>query len=243
MEWFELIVSFLALTVLEIVLGIDNLILLAVLTERLPAEQRKKARYWGLTFAWVTRLILLGTAVWMTKLTYPVIAVSVVTLSFRDIFLIVGGGFLLVKATQEIHQAILPDRKSIATQADKQALFWSIVLQVGIMDVVFSLDSVLTAIGLTTHFWIMAVAITTAIIIMIFASNPVSRFIEKYPTLKMLALSFLLLIGMVLVADGFSFHIPRAYVYFAMSFSLIVETFNLISQAKSKRRSKKHGLD
>ncbi len=243
MEWFELIVSFLALTLLEIVLGIDNLVLLAVLTERLPYGDRKKARYWGLTFAWVTRLLLLGMAVWLTKLTRPIFEISVFSLSCRDLFLIIGGAFLLMKATQEIHRAILPDKKNMVSHSHKKVIFWSIVLQVGIMDAVFSLDSVLTAIGLTTNFGIMTIAITTAIIIMIFASQPVSRFIEKYPTLKMLALSFLILIGTVLIADGFDFHIPRAYVYFAMSFSLIVETLNLMSQSKRKRRRNTHGMD
>lgn len=235
MTWLEIIISFFTLTILEVVLGIDNLILLAVLTDRLPKTFRKKAQYYGLTFAWVTRLILLFSALWVMKLTHPLFTLYDRTFSFRDLFLITGGGFLLFKATQEIHHAVL-DTKTPPLPRAQPTLFWLVVLQIGIMDIIFSLDSVLTAIGLTSRFWIMASAITFAILMMLFAATSVNQFITKYPTLKMLALSFLILIGVLLLADGFSFHIPRAYVYFAMLFSLSVEGLNLMSRARKRKK-------
>lgn len=235
MGWFEIVVSLIALTVLEIVLGIDNLVLLSVLTDRLPREERKRARFWGLTFAWVTRLLLLASAVWLMKLNVPLLTFEGFMWSARDIFFIVGGAFLLMKATQEIHEALM--RQEIKSRAAaKKASLYTVVIQVGLMDVIFSLDSVMTAIGLTEHFFVMAFAITLAILVMVFASHSVSRIIEKYPTLKMLALSFLMLIGTVLVADGFSFHIPRGYVYFAMGFSFAVESLNLVMIHRKRRK-------
>ncbi|MDF1678205.1 MAG: TerC family protein [Legionellaceae bacterium] len=241
MEWLNLVSSLLALIILEIVLGIDNLVFLAILTEKLPHASRKRARRWGLTFAWVTRLLLLASAVWLVRLTKPVITLFEIGFSMRDLFLLVGGAFLIAKATQEIHSEVEPvELEEAPAKASKavQVSVQSVVLQVGLMDIIFSLDSVLTAVGLTPHFWVMATAITIAIIIMIWASEPVSGFIERHPTVKMLALSFLILIGMVLVADGFSFHVPRGYIYFAMVFSLGVEGLNTLKQL---RRKKQHG--
>jgi predicted tellurium resistance membrane protein TerC len=181
----------------------------------------------------MTRLLLLASAIWLTKLTTPLFTIFDHAFSGRDIFLITGGLFLLTKATQEIHAEIEPLDKDKPTVSAKKASFSMIVTQIAILDIVFSLDSVLTAIGLTQHFYLMAAAITIAIIAMIFASEPLSAFVEKHPTIKMLALSFLILIGMVLIADGFSFHIPRGYIYFAMAFSLGVEVLN---QVRRKRR-------
>jgi predicted tellurium resistance membrane protein TerC len=233
MELLDLLMSFFTLTIIEIVLGIDNLVFLAIISQRLPKHQQKKARKIGLTLAWVTRLILLASAIWLTKLTTPLFSLLGHGFSGRDIFLIMGGLFLLTKATQEIHAELeaLPENKSIKI---KPSGFLMVVTQIAILDIVFSLDSVLTAIGLTQRFYLMAAAITIAIIAMIFASEPLSTFIEKYPTIKMLAFSFLILIGMVLIADGFATHIPRGYIYFAMSFSLLVELLNHI---RRKRRS------
>jgi len=225
-----------ALIILEIVLGVDNLVFLAILTDKLPKEQRKKARRWGLSFAWVTRLLLLASAVWLVKLTTPIITFGDYGFSVRDIFLFAGGAFLIAKATQEIHFEVGEGEAELKDLRASTATFRGVGIQVGIMDIIFSLDSVLTAIGLTTRFWVMAVAITCAILVMIYASESVSRFIERYPTIKMLALSFLILIGMVLVADGLSFHVPRGYIYFAMGFSLSVEALNLL---RYKRRKKK----
>lgn len=234
MEFLDILLSLSALIILEIVLGIDNLVFLSILTEKLPREQRKSARRWGLTFAWVTRLILLASAVWLAKLTTPLFTLADFSFSARDLFLFAGGAFLIAKATQEIHHEVGEDETEIVSVGAKMLTFKKVIFQVAIMDIVFSLDSVLTAIGLTTRFWVMAAAITCAILVMIYASEPVSNFIDKHPTVKMLALTFLILIGMVLVADSFSFHVPRGYVYFAMGFSLAVEGLNLL-----KRRHKK----
>ncbi len=235
MEVIDIILSILALIILEIVLGIDNLVFLSILTEKLPREQRKKARRWGLTFAWLTRLLLLASAVWLVKLTKPLLVLGDFHMSFRDIFLLAGGAFLIVKATQEIHFEVGGGKEEAKEDYKKYPItFQGVVLQVALMDIIFSLDSVLTAIGLTSRLWVMAIAITCAILVMIFASEPVSLFIEKYPSVKMLALSFLMLIGTVLVADSFSFHIPRGYIYFSMGFSLAVEGLNLIRHRKRK---------
>ncbi|MBA2656916.1 MAG: TerC family protein [Tatlockia sp.] len=234
MEFLEIVLSLLALIVLEIVLGIDNLVFLAILTEKLPREQRKSARRWGLTFAWVTRLILLASAVWLTKLTHPLFSVAKFSFSARDLFLFVGGMFLIAKATQEIHLEIAKTTKLTVTKPKVPVSFTGVILQVALMDIIFSLDSVLTALGLTDRFMVMAAAITCAILVMVFAAEPVSHFIDKHPTLKMLALSFLILIGTVLVADSFSFHIPRGYIYFAMGFSLTVEILNQFALSRKK---------
>jgi predicted tellurium resistance membrane protein TerC len=240
MEFLDIITSLIVLVILEVVLGIDNLVILSILTEKLPAHQRKKARRWGLTFSWVTRLMLLGLAVNLIRLTRPLITISQLSLSMRDIFLILGGAFLIWKATDEIHQDVVAeeiDESDKNKMTPAKASFNIVIFQVALMDIIFSLDSVLTAVGLTSRFWVMAFAITCAILIMIFASEWVSAFIKKHPTIKMLALSYLILIGMVLVADGFSFHIPRGYLYFAMGFSLAVESLNLIK--RSRKRGKK----
>ncbi|WP_133129250.1 TerC family protein [Legionella yabuuchiae] len=236
MELLDIFLSLSALIILEIILGIDNLVFLSILTEKLPQAQRKKARRWGLTFAWVTRLILLASAVWIVKLKTPFVTWGEFSYSFRDVFLLLGGGFLIAKATQEIHFEVSNGEKEIREFQPKDITLRAVVIQVAIMDIIFSLDSVLTAIGLTDRFWVMALAITCAILVMIFASEPVSHFIERFPTVKMLALSFLILIGMVLVADSFAFHVPRGYVYFAMGFSLGVEALNLIRYSRRKNK-------
>lgn len=238
MDILDITASLLALIILEIVLGIDNLVFLSILTEKLPREQRKSARRWGLTFAWVTRLCLLASAVWLSQLTYPLVSWGDYSFSIRDLFLFSGGAFLIAKATQEIHHEMGEDEADTLQANPKVAVFKYVVLQAAVMDIIFSLDSVLTAIGLTQIFWVMALAITIAILVMIYASEPVSAFIDKHPTVKMLALSFLIMIGMMLVADSFSFHIPRAYIYFAMVFSLGVEGLNLLKRSRLKRRKR-----
>lgn len=238
MEYLDLLLSFATLTILEIVLGIDNLVFLAIITQRLPKHLQPRARRWGLTMAWVTRLILLASAIWLTKLTTPVFTIAKLGLSWRDLFLIFGGMFLLFKATQEIHGQMDPDGHLEMPTVKSSGFTW-VIVQIAVLDIIFSLDSVLTAIGLTDVFWVMAAAITIAIITMVFASEPLSKFVEKHPTVKMLALSFLILIGMVLVADGFHTHIPRGYVYFAMGFSLFVEVMNIIVRKRGKRPVKR----
>jgi predicted tellurium resistance membrane protein TerC len=239
MEFLDIISSVIVLVILEVVLGIDNLVILSILTEKLPVNQRRKARRWGLTFSWVTRLLLLSLAVELIKLTTPLFSISELSFSARDFFLIIGGAFLIWKATDEIHQDVSEagNEPAKTKTSAKKVSFKMVIFQVAIMDIIFSLDSVLTAVGLTTRYWVMAFAISCAILIMIFASEVVSEFINRHPTVKMLALSYLILIGMVLVADGFSFYIPRGYVYFAMGFSLAVESLNLIKQ--SRKRNKK----
>lgn len=229
----EVALSFITLTILEIVLGIDNLIFIAIISQKLPVHQQKRVRQIGLTLAWITRLILLGTAIWITKLTQPLITIYNFDFSGRDMFLLAGGLFLLFKATQEIHYELEPHESSKVKPS--KTSFISVIIQIGLIDIVFSLDSILTAIGLTDNFWLMASAITIAIITMLFASEPMSRFINKNPTIKMLALSFLILIGMILIADSFHNHIPRGYIYFAMGFSLLTEGLNIIQR---KRRAK-----
>lgn len=237
MHVIEFLVSVLSLTILEIVLGIDNLIFLTILTEKLPADERKKARRWGLSFAWLTRLILLACAVFIVHLRTPVIVLFEHAFSVRDLFLLLGGIFLIIKATQEIHDELMIEKKTLKKLYPASSRLKLVVLQVAMMDVVFSLDSVLTAIGLTNHFLVMGIAITIAILIMIYASHAVGSFISKNPTIKMLALSFLILIGTLLLADGFSFHVPRGYLYFAMGFSLSVEALNLLIKSRRKKGS------
>lgn len=231
----EIIFSLLTLTVLEIVLGIDNLVFISVVSQRLPKEQQRRARQFGLSLAWVTRLLLLASAIWLSRLTAPLFSINDFAVSIRDIFLFAGGLFLLVKATQEIHHEM--DLAAEATHSIKARRFWPTIVQIGILDIVFSLDSVITAIGLTQRFWIMAISITIAIIIMIWASEMMSRFINKHPTIKMLAFSFLILIGTMLVADGLHYHIPRGYIYFAICFSMFVEWLHSVRRKKSKQQS------
>lgn len=235
MDIFNIFISLIALIILEIILGIDNLVFLSILTEKLPMGERRKARRWGLMFAWVTRLLLLASAMWLVKMTHPLFTIDQWSFSIRDIFLFLGGAFLITKATQEIHNEVTEENPVTQPLMQHSGQFFQIVIQVGLMDIIFSLDSILTAIGLTPHFWVMAIAITCAIIVMIYASEPVSYFIQKHPTIKMLALSFLILIGMVLVADSFAFHIPRGYVYFAMGYALGVESLNLIRRSRRKK--------
>lgn len=230
----DILLSLSTLTILEVILGIDNLVFLTILSHKLPKNQQRKARQLGLTLAWVTRLLLLASAVWVIKLTTPWFTIFGMPFSGRDLFLIAGGMFLLTKATQEIHAEVDPYAETKQRVPFKRVSFNLVIIQIAILDIVFSLDSVLTAIGLTQRFWLMATAITIAIIAMVFASEPLSRFVEKNPTIKMLALSFLILIGMVLIADGFEFHIPRGYIYFAMGFSLLIEFLNML---RRKRRA------
>ena len=238
MEFIDVLVSLFILVILEIVLGIDNLVILSILSDKLPSAQGKKARRWGLTLSWVMRLVLLLLAVNLIHLTHPLLTIFGISLSGRDIFLIMGGTFLIWKATDEIHQDLTDELLVIEKSKKYKTSFKIVIMQIALMDVIFSLDSVLTAVGLTSHFWVMAFAITCAILIMIFASEVVSAFIKAHPTIKMLALSYLILIGMVLVADGFSFHIPRGYLYFAMAFSLAVEALNLLKHSRKKSRKK-----
>jgi predicted tellurium resistance membrane protein TerC len=239
MEWIadpNIWLSLLTLTALEIVLGIDNLIFIAVLVDKLPPERRTVARRVGIALALITRLLLLSVIFIIVRLTEPIIELWGLSLSWRDIILILGGLFLLWKATQEIHERL--EGEEHGTTARPPASFGAVVLQIAILDIVFSLDSVITAVGMADHLEIMAAAVVIAVIVMLVASGPVSGFISRHPTVKMLAFSFLLLIGMVLVADGFGFHIPKGYIYAAMGFSVGVEALNLLARRKSRPKLK-----
>ena len=225
--------ALLTLTALEIVLGIDNVIFLSVIVSRIPERQAKRARQIGLALALAFRILLLTILVWLIGLTQDVVTIKGTGFSWRDIILIGGGLFLIAKATHEIHgevEAHDPERNG---QHQSGAFFW-VILQIVIIDMVFSLDSIITAIGMAQDLEIMIAAVVIACVIMYASSGPVARFVAEHPTTKMLALAFLVLIGVALVADGFKFHIPRGYIYFAIAFSAAVEFFNVL--AKRNRR-------
>ncbi|MGB5092905.1 MAG: TerC family protein [Parvibaculum sp.] len=228
--------SLLTLTVLEIVLGVDNLIFLSILASRLPKDKQKLGRRLGLFAALATRLILLGSVAWVVTLSQPVVSVLGYDLSWRDIILLVGGLFLIAKSTTEIHHAVEGGETDHAGEIKNMPSMLSVVLQIAIIDIVFSLDTVMTAVGMSDHFEIMATAVLAAVFVMIFAAESVSAFVDRHPTVKMLALSFLILIGVSLVADALAFHIPKAYLYFAVAFSIGVESLNLWAQGR--RRAK-----
>ena len=219
--------SLITLSALEIVLGIDNLVFIAILTGRLPAHQRSAGRKIGLSLALITRLMLLATLAWIVGLTEPVFSLSGKGFSWRDIILIGGGLFLLYKATTEIHEMVEHDADAGDPPEGKAgATLRGVVLQIAVIDIIFSLDSVITAVGMADHLWVMVAAVVFAMLIMIAASNPLANFVAAHPTVKMLALSFLLLIGILLVADGFGVHVPKGYIYFALAFSVAVEALN-----------------
>jgi predicted tellurium resistance membrane protein TerC len=229
MEWLtdpNAWIALLTLTVLEIVLGIDNIVFISVLAGRLPKEQQARARQVGLAAALVMRIGLLLTISWVIGLTAPLFTIAGLEISGRDIILIGGGIFLLAKSTTEMHHALEGDEPGKGPNA-KVASFGSVILQIALLDIVFSLDSVITAVGMADDIPVMIAAIVIAIVVMLIAAGPLSRFVNEHPTVKMLALSFLLLIGMSLVAEGFEIHIPKGYIYFAMGFSVFVELLNL----------------
>jgi predicted tellurium resistance membrane protein TerC len=238
MGWFfdpQIWASLLTLSFLEIVLGIDNLVFLTLAANTLPQEKRAAARSFGLLFACVTRIALLAGISWVTRLTYPVLSIDGFDVSWRDIILFSGGLFLLVKGTQEIHTEV-EGRESGDSPSIRSASVVLVALQIGVLDIIFSLDSVVTAVGMTNNLPVMIAAIMVAIGVMLFASGPIGVFIEQHPTTKMLALSFLLLIGVALVADGLHFHIPRQYLYFSIAFSLAVECLNIVAHNKRRKR-------
>lgn len=228
--------SLLTLTLLEIVLGIDNVIFLSILCARLPKDKQRLGRQLGLGMALVGRIAFLFTMVWMIKhLTTPIATFSGFELSWRDVILLLGGLFLMYKATTEIHATMEGHHED--ERKVKYAGFAATIAQIAVIDVVFALDSMITAIGMTDVLWVMIFANVVAIIIMLYFSEKVAAFIERFPTVKMLALSFLMLIGVALVADGMHFHIPRPYIYFAIAFSLATETLNLLAHSKKEKRT------
>ncbi len=227
--------ALLTLTALEIVLGIDNVIFLSVIVSRIPERQAKRARQIGLALALVFRILLLSLLVWLIGLTQPVIIVRDIGFSLRDIILIGGGLFLIAKATHEIHAEVEAGDEADEAAPRPGAFFW-VVIQIIVVDMVFSLDSIITAIGMAQDLEVMIAAVIIAVIIMYVSAGPVAQFVAQHPTTKMLALAFLVLIGVALVADGFKFHIPRGYIYFAIAFSAAVELFNVLARRNRKKR-------
>jgi predicted tellurium resistance membrane protein TerC len=223
----EIASALVTLTFLEIVLGVDNIIFISILSGKLPKHQQKNARRLGLLGAMGTRILLLLSITWLATLTAPLFAVFEQEFSGRDLILIIGGVFLIAKATYEIHDKVEGESEHGKTRV--AASFASVIVQVMLLDIVFSLDSVITAVGMVdpSKVWVMVTAIVLAVAVMLFAAEPISRFVEQHPTIKILALSFLLLIGLSLVADGFGQHISKGYIYFAMGFSVFVEMINI----------------
>jgi predicted tellurium resistance membrane protein TerC len=236
----EVWLSLATLTVLEVVLGIDNVIFLAIVSERLPARRQALARRIGLAAALLLRILLLFSISLILSLQRPVVELFGTGFSWRDFVLAAGGLFLLMKGTQEIHSEVETRRQR---HGRRPASFMGVIAQIAVLDLVFSLDSVITAVGVAEHIEVMVAAIVLAIVVMMVAAEPIAAFIHKHPTVKMLGLSFLLLIGMVLVADAMHFHIPRTYIYFAIAFSASVEMLNLLAERARKyrkgRRSKR----
>ena len=226
--------ALLTLTALEIVLGIDNIIFLSVLVSGIPPAQAKRARQIGLALALAFRILLLSLLVWLIGMTQAVFTVKDVAFSWRDIILIGGGLFLIAKATHEIHNEVEARDEAHESTSKAGAFFW-VIVQIIVIDMVFSLDSIITAIGMVQELPIMIAAVIIACLIMYAASGPVARFVAEHPTTKMLALAFLVLIGVALVADGFKFHIPRGYIYFAIAFSAAVEAFNVLAKRNRKK--------
>ena len=227
-EWLfspEAWVALATLLALEIVLGIDNIIFITILVGRLPQQQRDLARTLGLGFAMISRLGLLFSLAWIIGLVEPLFRVAGQEISGRDLVLIGGGLFLLVKATHEIHTSLEAAQEVAAPKYGYG--FMTTILQITILDIVFSLDSVITAVGLAQHLSVMVIAIVGAVVVMLFSAKPIGAFVDRHPTIKMLALSFLLLIGITLVAEGFDVHVPKGYIYFAMAFSVLVELLNI----------------
>jgi predicted tellurium resistance membrane protein TerC len=227
--------SLLTLTALEIVLGIDNILFITIISDRLPEEQQARARRIGLIMALVGRIAMLGCIVWIIGLTQPLFELFGFLFSWRDAILLAGGLFLLYKATSEMHEMVEPEAEGPAGRA--ATTFTAVVVQIFLIDLVFSIDSVLTAVGMVEHVPVMVVAMTVAIGVMLLAAEPVAAFVQQHPTVKSLALAFLLLIGVTLVAEALHFHIPRGYLYFAIAFSAGVEAFNLWILRLRRRRA------
>lgn len=223
-------IAFITLIALELVLGVDNVIFISILAGKLPAHQQQRARTTGIALAVITRILLLFSLSWIINLTEPIFSIpwlgdDVINISGRDLILLAGGLFLIWKSTREIHDKLEGEEGHASAKVG--ATFASVIIQILLLDVVFSLDSVITAVGMVDHIEIMIVAVLAAALVMIFTAGPISSFVEKHPTIKILALSFLLLIGFTLIVEGLHVHIPKGYIYFAMGFSIFVEFLNL----------------
>ena len=227
-------VSLITLIIMEVVLGIDNLIFISLVTNQLPPEQGAKARRIGISMALILRLGLLSIIAWIIQLTEPVFSLLEHTFSWRDLILIGGGLFLVWKATTEISDHVDQHDRSENTKARVAASFGAVIVQILVLDMIFSLDSIITAVGMTPHLIVMVIAVVVAVSVMLLAADPLANFINRNPSVVMLALGFLLLIGTTLIAEGFGVHIPKGYIYVAMAFSALVETLNLLSRRKKK---------
>ncbi|GBE43963.1 MAG TPA: TerC family protein [Rhizobiales bacterium] len=229
--------SLVALTAMEIVLGIDNVVFISIIVARLQPPHRERIRKIGLGLALLFRVIMLFAITWIIGLTAPVFTVMAQEVSWRDLILIAGGLFLIVKATREIHNSIEANGEDGGPLQVASGGFWSFILQIAVIDLVFSVDSIVTAVGMAELVEVMIAAVVISMFVMYLASGPISEFIERHPTTRMLALSFLFLIGAALVADGLEFHIPRGYIYFSMGFAAIVETMNVWAQRRRRRKA------
>ncbi|MGK9053995.1 TerC family protein [Neorhizobium sp. CSC1952] len=230
-------VALVTLVVMEVVLGIDNLIFISILTNKLPAEHRERARKIGIGLALVMRLALLGTVAWIVQLTTPIFTAFGHGFSWKDLILIAGGLFLVWKATKEIHHSVDPvDHKEDMVGGAASITFGSAIGQILLLDLVFSIDSIITAVGMTPHLPIMIIAVIAAVTVMLLAATPLANFIERNPTIVMLALAFLLMIGTTLIAEGMGFHVPKGYVYAAMAFSALVELLNMWARNARERK-------
>jgi predicted tellurium resistance membrane protein TerC len=241
MDWIftiEAWIALLTLTALEIVLGIDNIIFISILVNRLPDHQRRKGRVLGLGFAMLTRILLLLSMTWVMKLTSPLFTVLTRGISGRDIILIGGGLFLLWKSTVEIHESL--EGAGEERTAGAFAGFAATIVQIAVIDIIFSLDSVITAVGLAQDVAVMIIAIIAAVVVMMFAAGAIGDFVDRHPTIKVLALSFLVVVGVALIAEGFNWHIPRGYIYFAMAFSTAVEMLNIRMRKRAVHPVKLH---
>ncbi len=223
-------IALLTLTFMEIVLGIDNIIFISIVAGKLPVEQQKKARFVGLSLALIMRILLLLSITWIIQLTDPVLTIFSFELSWRDIILAGGGIFLLVKSVLEIHHKVEGDEETLVDR--KVSSFSYAIMQIVILDIIFSFDSILTAIGLTTEITLMVIAVIVSIVVMMIFAKAVSDFVNKYPTVQILALSFLILIGFMLMVEGLHYHVPKGYIYFAVFFSLIIEMINIRYRSK-----------
>jgi len=240
----ELLIALLTLSTLEIVLGVDNLVFISIAVGRLPPPMRPRARRIGLAFACLTRIMLLLVLAHFARMDdthMRLFAVFGQTISVRDLIMIGGGVFLLVKGTMEIHDAIYNEPEPPAARASASTFMW-VIAQIALIDIVFSLDSVITAVGMVRNIPVMVAAIVLAVLVMIFASNPVGEFIDRNPTIRMLALAFIMLVGVVLIGEGIDIHIGRGYIYFAMGFSALVEVLNLVAKRQRRRRKREREL-
>jgi predicted tellurium resistance membrane protein TerC len=229
-------ITLITLSAIEIVLGIDNLVFISIAVSKLPYEQREKARKFGIAVACISRILLLLTLAWLAGLTHDLFSIFGQGISVRDLVLVLGGAFLLVKGTGEIRDIVSGESENEDINAKPKNVFWAVIAQIAVIDIVFSLDSVIAAVGMANQTPVMVAAILVAVAVMLLAATPLGKFIDSNPTVKMLALAFIVLVGAYLIAEGFEAHIPKGYIYFAMGFSAAVEILNLMAKKRAQQR-------